>query len=133
MPEENVEIVRRVYSEWELGHMRAGVELFDPQIVFESFMPDSSERVVCHGPEGVETFMRELLAQWHEFRLFGEVFREVGTDKVFVAGRQAASGRRSGIAVESPIFSVWTFRAGTVSRLLFDLDRQSALVAVGLS
>jgi ketosteroid isomerase-like protein len=133
MSEENVEMVRRTYAEWELGNMAAGVELFDPEVVFESFMPDSSERVVVHSPDGVAAFMREWLAQWRDYRLIGEEFREIGRDKVFVVGRQAATGRQSGVAVSEPIFSIWTFRGGKVVRLLFDRERRKALEAAGLS
>ena len=92
MSEENVEVMQRVYAEWELGNLGAGVELFDPEIVFESFMPDSSERVVVHGPKGVETHMREALAQLRDFRLVAEEFREVG-NKVFC--RRAPSRHRT--------------------------------------
>ncbi len=58
MSQENVEIVRRIYSEWQSGNMKAGVERFDPEIVFESFMPDASERFVAKGPAEVEAFKR---------------------------------------------------------------------------
>lgn len=132
MSQVNVEIVRRTYAEWKRGNLQAGVELFDPEIVFEAFMPDSSERVLVHGPEEVEAFMREWLLQWRDYRLIGDEFRAVGKDKVFVAGRQAATGRQSGVAVEGPTCSVWTFRGGKVVRLLFDTDRRKALEADGL-
>jgi len=132
MSEENIEIVRRIYAEWERGHMAAGVELFDSEIVFESFMPDANERVVANGPEEVETFMREFLRHWRDYRLIGEEFREIGRDKVLVAGHQAATGRQSGVAVESAMCSVWTFRNGSVVGLVFDPDSQTALEAAGL-
>jgi hypothetical protein len=38
MSEENVEIVRRIYSSWGKGEMTAGIEFFDPEISFRSFM-----------------------------------------------------------------------------------------------
>jgi ketosteroid isomerase-like protein len=133
MSEENVEIVRRTYAEWEQGNMTAGVELFDSEISFESFMPDANERVVANGSEEVEAFMREFLGQWRDYRLVGEEFREVGKDKVFVAGHQAATGRQSGVAVEFPMCSVWTFRNGKVVGLLFEPDSHTALEAAGLS
>jgi ketosteroid isomerase-like protein len=132
MPEENVEIVRRVYAEWEIGNLSAGVDLFDPEIVFESFMPDSSERVIANGPKGVEAHMREALAQLRDLRLVGEEFRAVG-NKVFVSGYQSATGRQSGVPVEAPIFSIWTFRDTKVVQLIFDPDRGKALEAAGLS
>jgi ketosteroid isomerase-like protein len=62
----------------------------------------------------------------------GDEFRAVGTDHVFVAGRQAGTGRRSGVEVDSPGFTVWTFRAGRVVRLLAHYDRDEALEAVNV-
>ena len=44
MSQENVEMVRETYAEWQRGNMKAGVDRFDPEIVFESFMPDARER-----------------------------------------------------------------------------------------
>src|SRR5262245_2321824 len=37
---ENLDRVREVYAEWGRGNMKAGPELFDPELVFESFLPD---------------------------------------------------------------------------------------------
>src|SRR5687768_12840093 len=119
MSQENVEIVRRVYAEWARGNMDAGITLFDPDIVFESFMPDANARVVAKGPAEVASFMQAFLRQWRNYRLFGDEFRDEG-DMVFVTGHQTATGRRSGIAVEDTIYSVWTFRDGMVAHLLFD-------------
>jgi ketosteroid isomerase-like protein len=133
MSEENVEVVRLTYTQWERGRMAAGVELFDSEIVFESFMPDANKRVVANGPEEVEAFMREFLGNWRDYRLIGEEFREIGRDKVFVAGRQTATGRQSGVAVEGPMCSVWTFSDGKIVGLVFEPDREKALEAAGLS
>jgi len=132
MSEENVEIARRIYAEWERGQMTAGVQLFDTEIVFESFLPDANERVVANGSEEVEAFMREFLRNWRDYRLIGDEFREIGRDKVFVAGRQTATGRLSGVAVEGPMCSVWTFRNRKIVGLVFEPDRDKALEAAGL-
>jgi hypothetical protein len=79
MSQENLETVREIYAQWARGNMWAGVEMFDTEIVFESFMPDANDRVVAHGPEQIQAFMREFLAQWANYRLIGEEFRAVGT------------------------------------------------------
>jgi ketosteroid isomerase-like protein len=131
--ERNVEIVRRIYAGWADGDMRAAVDLFDPEAVFESFMPDSSERVVCRSPEEIKGFMREWFATWSEYRILGDEFLEVGSDQVLVLGRQAGIGTQSGVAVEGPHHSVWTFENGRVVRLVVETDRQRALEAAGLS
>jgi ketosteroid isomerase-like protein len=132
MPMENVEAVRRIYAGWETGDMRAGVELLHREVVFESFMPDQG-RSVTHGPEGVETFMREFLAQWREYRLSADDIREVDEHTIFVTGRQSCIGKQSGAAVEAPAFSIWTFDEGKITRLVWETNREDALAAAGLS
>ena len=132
MSQENVEIVRVIYAEWERGNFQAAVPLFDPEITFESFMPDASENVVVHGLHQIESFMRDWFGQWRGFRVIGDEFRPVGRERVFVAGRQAGIGLHSGAEVESPGFTVWTFRDGKVVKLLAHYDRAQALEAVGL-
>lgn len=133
MPRDNVERVRQIYAEWERGNMRAGVELFHPELVFESFMPDANDRIVANGLAEVEEFMREFLGQWRDYRLVGDEFRAIGDEKVLVIGHQTAMGRQSRVTVEYPMSSVWTFRDGKVVHLLFEPDRQSVLEAAGLS
>jgi ketosteroid isomerase-like protein len=133
MSQENVEIVRATYAEWQRGNMKAGVERFDPEIVFESFMPDARERIVANGPAEVEAFMREFLRDWRGYRLIGDEYRTVSAATVFVTGRQAAVGRESGATVEDTMYSVWTFRDRKVVQLIFDRSRQRALKAAGLS
>ena len=81
----------------------------------------------------IEQFMREFLAQWRDFRILGEESKEADGGKVFVGGRQGATGRSSGILVDDSLCSVWTFRQGAVVRLLFERDRRKALEAAGLS
>ena len=131
MSEDNLEVVRGVYQRWGRGDMGPDPDLFDPELVFESFMPDSSERVVSRGPEETQAFMREFLAQWTDYRLFGERFREIGADRILVEGHQSGRGRLSGAAVKSPMNSVWTFRDGRVVHLVFEPDLQRALEAAG--
>jgi ketosteroid isomerase-like protein len=133
MSQENVEIVRAIYAEWQLGNMKAGTERFDPEIVFESFVPDASGRIVASGPAEVEVFMREFLRQWRAYRIVGEEYREIDSTTIFVGGHQTAIGRESGVAVEDTLFSIWTFRDGKVVHLIFERHRERALEAIGLS
>ena len=127
-----MEIARSIYAGWEQGNFSEGPNLFDPEILFESVMPDSSERIVAHRPEGIEEFMREFLTQWRDYRMIGDDFRQLDADTVLVDGRQAGIGRRSGVSVEIPIYSVWTLQDGKVIRLIVEFDRQKALEAAGL-
>ena len=109
-----------------------GVPHTTPEITVETFMPDAGEPVSLNGIGEFEVFMRDWLAQWELYRVTGEEFQEVGEDKVLVCGRQIATGHRSGAAVESPAFAVWTFRDGRVVSLTLHYDRDDALKAAGL-
>jgi len=131
MSDDIVEIVRGIYAHWARGEMWAGADAFDRDVVFESFMPDSSERVVCRGLDEVAAFLREFLAQWRKYRLIGEEFERIGSDKVLVRGRQTATGRQSGVDVESPMFTLWTFASAKVVGLVLEPQLDAILEAAG--
>lgn len=133
MPPGNVQIVRTILDQWEHGNFASETMLFDPEITFETFMPDASEKVVVHGSTEVGAFTREWLAQWSNYRIVAGEFRAVGPDKVFVSLRQVGTGRYSGVEVDSPGFSAWTLRDGKVVELSLHYDEDEARQAVGLS
>jgi hypothetical protein len=85
-----------------------------------------------NGTDELATFMRDWLGQWEKYRAVGDEFKEVGSDTVLVLGRQLGIGRGSGVEVESPGYTVWTFRAGEVVRLSAHYDRQQAVKAAGM-
>jgi ketosteroid isomerase-like protein len=132
MSEEKVEILRSIYAEWEQGNLAAGRDLYNSDITVETFMPDAGDVVVLEGAGQFEAFVRDWLTQWKEYRVTGEDFQEVEPNKVLVSGRQIATGHRSGAAVESPAFGVWTFSQGNVVKLSLHYDRTDALEAAGL-
>jgi ketosteroid isomerase-like protein len=134
MSEENVEIVQSVYEGWSKGDMSAGVELFDTDVEFASYMPDSNKKVLAHGVEGIAAFMREFLMQFRNYRLTADEIQAIRDDSVLVTGRQIAVGRQSGVAVEDgSIYTVWRLRGGKVVGLYFDRNKGGALEAAGLS
>ncbi|HEX6714035.1 MAG TPA: nuclear transport factor 2 family protein [Thermoleophilaceae bacterium] len=130
---QNVDRVRAIYAEWERGNMSAGPEVFDPELVFEAFLPEATERVTVKGLLEVEMFMREFLRQWRDYRLFGDEFRAIGSDAVVVLGHQTASGRQSGATVEHPMSSAWRFRDDKVVHLVFDPDPRKVFAVAGVA
>ena len=131
MAQGNVEIVRRILLEWEQGNFGGVQESFDPALHFETFMPDASENVVTRGIPEFQAFGRDWLAQWRNYRIVAEEFEEIGDDKVFVAVRQLAEGRRSGVQVDSAGYAVWTLRDGRVVALSLHYDREDARRVAG--
>jgi hypothetical protein len=78
MSQENVELLRPVYEEWERGNLRAGKELLHPEV--ESVWPQEfPSGATYRGPQGHGDAMREWLSPWKDFRLIAEGFYEAAT------------------------------------------------------
>lgn len=130
MSQKNVDALRPVYERWAGGDFTAGRDLLDEEVVFVTFATEGDD-LTYHGPVGLADWLREFLTQWEEFKVMAEEFIDAG-EKVLVVGHQTARGGRSGVAVDMPVFGVWTFRGGKVVRLQFLRDRDRALEAAGL-
>jgi ketosteroid isomerase-like protein len=131
MSQENVEIVRAIYEEYGRGNFRAGVDLYDPDVllVTRPDLPDGGRFV---GVESISTYMREFLDPVTNLTWTAEEFTDA-ENSVVVATHQQGEGKGSGLSVQVHFFVVWTFRGRAVIRIEFFADRADALEAVGLS
>ncbi len=132
MSRENLEVVRRIYEQWEKGNFHAGGDLWDRHVVFMP-APDLPEIGDYRGPEEVLEFMREFLKPWATYTIAADALIEAG-DSVVVATSQRGVGRESGVVTDpEEQFHVWTFRGHRVVRFEAFRERAEALGAVGLS
>lgn len=111
--------------------MWATGKLLAPDVV--SSWPDPGGRVVCHGQDELRERFRALLVHWGCYRAEARRFEPLGDDVVLVVAQQYGTAERSGIEVESPIFTVWVFREGRVVGQHWALNRREALDAAGLT
>ena len=130
MSGENVEALRAVYEEWGTGNFRAGVDLYDPDVVFVqgAGFPESG---AYHGREGIREYMRTFLETWTRLSIEADDFREAG-DTVVAEVIQRGAGRESAAPGEFRYFPVWPFRGRKVLRLEAIRNREDALQAAGL-
>jgi len=115
MSEENVEAVRGVYERWAEGDLGAGVELFDPEVEFVLSVefPDTG---TYHGPEAIESWMRQFLEPWERLTIAAEELTASG-DTVIARVLQSGVGAGSGVPASVRYVQVWRFREGRVVRL----------------
>ena len=130
MSRENVDALRAVYGEWRKGNLRAGRDLYDPDVLFIPG-PDWSDAGRYLGVEGITDFMRTYLDAWTKLSYAAEELIEA-ENSVVVAVHQRGTGTESGAQTEWRGFHVWTFRGARVIRLEAFPDRAQALKAVGL-
>jgi ketosteroid isomerase-like protein len=139
MSEENVEVVRRLYS---LAPDAAGVvrgdyddvfvDYFDPdfELVPPSTYPDTESSY--RGQEGVRRWFQQLEEVWDDWRTESERFFDAGS-QVVVFVRVSGTAKQSGAALAISAAHVLTLRDGRVTRTDVFLDRSEALEAAGLS
>jgi ketosteroid isomerase-like protein len=115
MSEENVELVRRAYAEFEGGRFSA--DFLDPEI----------------GHEGVERYLDKVYEAFDDYRMVPEEFIDAGDDQVLVFSREGGRGKGSGAKVEThPTAHLWTVRDGKAIRMQSYWERSDALEVVGL-
>jgi ketosteroid isomerase-like protein len=131
MSQANVEALRAVYDEWANGNFRAGVDLYDPEVVFVQG-PGFPESGAHHGREGIREFMRTFLETCARLTLQARAFLEA-EETVVVEVIQRGSGKESAAPGEFRYFHVWSFRGRKVIRLDVIRNREDALEAAGLS
>jgi len=130
MSQENVDVVRAIYSAWQLGDYRAALERFDEHVEWFG-PPDFSNSGVGRGHDGVRRALGTWIGAWDDYQFDLRELIDSG-DRVLAAGWQRGRGKGSGVEVSEEIFSVWTLRARKVIRQRMFRDRGQALEAAGL-
>lgn len=127
----NIDALRTLYQRLAHGDVWAAGELLAPDVV--SSWPEPGGRVVCRGQDELRARLRALLEHWTDYRAEAREFDVLDDDSVLVAARQYATAVRSGVEVESAIFTVWIFKEGRVVSQHWALRREEALEAAGLA
>jgi len=137
MSEENVELVRRVFTLWNqasAGEEQAldiAAELFDPDVEWH----DQRELPGATVHHGIEEVGQHLAASQEALDYDrADLLELLDADSRVLAGyRIRARGRSSGAPVERDSFQVYTFRGGRIASVEIFGTRSEALEAAGLS
>ena len=133
MSQENVEIVRRVYAEWERGDY-SWTDLQHPNCEF--VMADGPNPGRWVGADGIGEGWGDFLGAWEDFRHQAGEYRDLSNERVLVLFHFSGRGKRSGVEVEqmqSKAAGLFHLQEGKVTRIVLHFDRSDALKAAGLS
>jgi ketosteroid isomerase-like protein len=137
MSQENVEIVRRLFEEFQAGMERDPGAWWYSEAVADDFewitaVPIEG-RSVWRGREGFVEFMRTWTAEFEDWSLQLERVIDAGHDRVVALTHQAAIGKGSGVPVEMNLGQVCELEAGRIVRVRNYLSYVETLEAAGLS
>jgi hypothetical protein len=126
MSQENVERLREAFEGFLRREPRAGADLLDPDVVWDS----TNTRMF--DLEGVSQFWREWLGAWETVEFEYELV-DAG-DRVVALIDQRMRGRSTDIEVPLGKYAqLWTFRDGLVVHWKLYDSQSEALEAAGLS
>ncbi|HEX5955164.1 MAG TPA: nuclear transport factor 2 family protein [Solirubrobacterales bacterium] len=130
MSAENVERLRAVYSAIATGDLAMLIELCDPNIEVTEppEIPDSS---TYHGHDGIRAVFGKLQEVFPDMEFAAAEFIANG-DRVLASMQWLGTGAGSGASARVPLFHVWSFEDGRVTRIRAFFDRRQALEAAGL-
>jgi ketosteroid isomerase-like protein len=129
MSDENLEVVREIYSEplaLDPDLLNALGEIATPDTLFD-FTDAYPDGPVVRGVEGVRRIASSW--PWKALHFTSERVLDVGEQRVLVFVRATATGRGSGVPVERRTAHECTFSDGSLVNFKVYSDREAALAA----
>jgi ketosteroid isomerase-like protein len=134
MSQENVEMVRSLYGEWERGNFWGMTELYAPDVEWQWSRQARALRggsASYKGLSEIATAMQEWLSDWGWFQISAEEFIDAG-DQVIVVYEVHARLKDSRGEVRDHQADVLTIRHAKINRMETFDRRADAIEAVGL-
>ena len=132
MSQENLEVVRSIYADWERGDFSTA-QWAHPEIEFVG--ADGLDPGKWTGLTGMAASFRDTLSAWEDFRVVAEEYRELDDGRVLVLDNLSGRGKTSGLELgQMRTTGAWLFhvRDGSVARMVRYQDRDRALADLGL-
>ena len=124
MPEQNVEVVRRIHAAWSRGESAGDLVDRDLEYVNPPYAVESGVKQGRH-------MLAAILDVYPDFRFEPEQYREAGEEVVVIGVGHGTSA--SGVEAQWRQGYVWTVRGGRAVRFRWFSDPAEALEAVGIS
>jgi ketosteroid isomerase-like protein len=131
MSQENVEIVRRMYTAFHSGDADQALSHFDPDVLVDASKarPDVA---VGKGREHVNAVVASWMAAWEEWGEEIEDIRDLG-GRVLVVSVQRGRGKGTGAEVEARYALLYELHGGKITSMRMYGNLAEAFEAAGLS
>jgi ketosteroid isomerase-like protein len=129
--DERPALALRGYEAFNRGDLEEAVSLFDPEIVWQTYLVPGPGGGTYHGHGGVRELWADARNVFGDFRNEPERLVSAG-ERVVAFIRVCGWGKESGVAVEAKIAHLLTFRGDKVVRVASYEDRDEALREAGL-
>jgi ketosteroid isomerase-like protein len=125
--DERIELLRRAYETFNAADV--DYALFHPEIRIIQTSKLVGTAGVFEGHAGLGRSVEELNEGFEDIRFEPEDYAEIEDGRMLVRCRFVGRGTRSGIELDTPVWHIWTFRDGLLSRMEVYPSRRRALAA----
>ena len=133
MPQENVEIVRRLTEALNARDLDTYyVEFFDPEVEWQTAAEDP-DAATHRGRHAYQRYLEQWIESFDGLHADVEEYIDAGDDRVFTWSRFTGRGQASGAPADWFLAVIFTIRDSKVVRGAEYFDRDEALEAAGLS
>ena len=137
MSQQNVELVRRLWDEFEerikRGDPGAWIKSDAVADDFEWILSEPLDgRSIWRGREEYVEFIRTWTDQFDHWSIRAERLIDAGDDQVVLLSHQTATGRESGVPVELKLWQLADINDGRLIRVTIYFTHTDALEAAGL-
>jgi ketosteroid isomerase-like protein len=133
MSQENVELVRSIFTAWERGDF-SSAEWAHPEI--EYVLVDGPAPGSWKGLAGMAEAFRGIVGPWDDYRTEADEYLDLDAERVLVLLHLTGRGKASGMQlteIRAKPANLFHLRGGKVTRLVLYWDRERALAELGLS
>jgi len=134
MSQENLELVRSIYADWQRGEFFSTTDWADPEI--EYVIVDGPDAGSWRGLSAMAKTMHRILSTWENARVEADDYVELDDERVLVFNHLSGRGKASGLDVgqlQRNGAAVLHIRDGKVTRYVSYNDRDRALADLEVS
>ena len=133
MPEENVQLVRRLLLAYQHGDFPTALGLLDAGVRVYPRSEEPGVGEVYTGHDGLFEYLGNWLSQWDDYETEPISFREAPGDRVMAVLGERGHMKRSGITLDQEFTHSFTVKDGRVTEWRMYDSNEQALEALGLS
>jgi ketosteroid isomerase-like protein len=132
VPQENVDLVRRVIAAFNSGDLDASIAEVSEDLELDWSNSIGPLKGVYRGREGLRDFWRAFFEAWEEVRWSLREGIEINRSTVLAVNDFSMRGRESGVEVAATGAQVWTIESGRARRVKLYQSKADALAALEL-
>ncbi|MCD6014060.1 MAG: hypothetical protein K0R88_144 [Solirubrobacterales bacterium] len=133
MSQQNVGLARRAIEIYNTHDVEALQNIGTEDVEFRSFLEGRTQARPLRGHEGLEEWQRTESEAFEGLKVEADEFRDLGENRVLVAGRLRGRGKASGVELDVPAAWVLEIRGSKICAFHSYNSRAEALEAAGLS